>query len=162
MAASLIMFLSRKRKKIAYNTIMFVVGVVKKLAQNIGRSNSCSGNTAKSKICIHILKTELRQRTPYIFITKNLHTIIAQGLSKWIAIQGFQSENLCLYASEKIYMIIISWSFYELTFLDYEHIHQDHIWVPKPSRHHVQYWISLIVRIDLHIKSFLTKNHTEE
>lgn len=49
-------------KKIAYNTTMFVLAEVKKLAQKIGRSNSGFGNRAKSNTCIHILKTEIRTK----------------------------------------------------------------------------------------------------
>lgn len=39
-------------KTIAYSTIMFILAVVKKLAQKIGRSNSGFGNAAKSNTCM--------------------------------------------------------------------------------------------------------------
>ena len=37
---------------LTYNTTMFVLAVVKKLAQNMGTSYSAFGKTVKSKTCI--------------------------------------------------------------------------------------------------------------
>jgi len=45
-----------------YRTTIIVSAAVKKLAQNIGRSYSGSGNTAKCKTCIEYLqKNKMRQ-----------------------------------------------------------------------------------------------------
>jgi hypothetical protein len=41
-------------KNRAYSTAMFTFALVKKLAQNIGISNSGSGKTAKSKTCNYL------------------------------------------------------------------------------------------------------------